>query len=150
VDRVFEFKNFSANIDGDLLGEIAVGDGGGNGGNVADLRGQVTRHEIDVIRKVLPSAGNTFDFGLATEFTFGADFARHTVHFRGESAELVDHRVDRFCGAQKVTLEFATLDFHRHALGEITFSDSADDAGRFADRMRQAINQQIDGFNAVG
>ena len=32
--------------------------------------------------------------GLPAELAFGADFARHARHFRGERAELIDHRVD--------------------------------------------------------
>ena len=32
--------------------------------------------------------------GLAAQLAFGAHFAGHAGHFRGERAELVDHRVD--------------------------------------------------------
>src|SRR5207245_1756934 len=46
VDGVFELEDFSADIDGDLLGEVAVGDGGGDGGDVTDLRGQVAGHGV--------------------------------------------------------------------------------------------------------
>ena len=33
---------------------------------------------------------------LAAELAFGADLAGHARHFRGEAAELIDHRVDGF------------------------------------------------------
>ena len=40
--------------------------------------------------------------GLHAEPAFGADFARHARHFRGEGAELLDHRVDRFLELQNL------------------------------------------------
>jgi hypothetical protein len=43
-------------------------------------------------------------FRLTAEFAFGADLARDARHFRGESAELPDHRVYRFSTMQKFTL----------------------------------------------
>jgi hypothetical protein len=33
---------------------------------------------------------------LAAELAFGADLARDARHFRGEGAQLIDHRVDGF------------------------------------------------------
>jgi hypothetical protein len=37
VDRVLELEDLALDVDGDLLGEVAVGDGGGDFGDVADL-----------------------------------------------------------------------------------------------------------------
>ena len=36
---------------------------------------------------------DAFDFRLAAELSFGADFARDARNFRGERVELIDHRV---------------------------------------------------------
>src|SRR5207249_2421122 len=40
VDGVLEFQDFAADIDGDLLGQVAIGHGGGDLGDVAHLGGQ--------------------------------------------------------------------------------------------------------------
>ena len=81
-------------VDGDLLRQVAVGHGGGHVGDVAHLAGQVAGHEIHAVGEVLPRAGHALHVGLAAELAFGADFAGHAGHFRGERAELIDHRVD--------------------------------------------------------
>src|SRR5262249_13748760 len=65
VDGVFQLKEFAANVDGDFLGEVAVADGGGHGGDVTDLGGQVRGHQVDVVGKIFPGTGDAFDFCLA-------------------------------------------------------------------------------------
>jgi hypothetical protein len=65
---------------------------------------EIRRHEIHVLGQVPPSSSDAFDLRLTAEFAFGADLARDTRHFRGESAELPDHRVYRFSSMQKFTL----------------------------------------------
>ena len=44
VDRVLELEDLPLDVDGDLLAEVAVGDGGGDLGDVAHLAGQVAGH----------------------------------------------------------------------------------------------------------
>ena len=88
-----------------FLRQVAVGDGGGHVGDVAHLAGQVAGHRIDAIGQVLPGAGDALHVGLAAELAFGADFAGHARHFRGERAELIDHRVDG-------VLQFEDFAFH--------------------------------------
>ena len=104
VDRVLELEDLAADVDGDLLGEVAVGDGGGDLGDVADLAGEVGGHEVDVVGEVLPGAGDAADLGLAAELALGADLARHARHFRGEAVELIDHRVDRVLEGEDLAL----------------------------------------------
>ena len=65
---------------------------GGHLGDVADLAGQVGGHGVHVVGQILPGAADAFDLRLAAELAFGADFARHARHFRGEGVELIDHR----------------------------------------------------------
>src|SRR6202043_2156313 len=80
-------------VDRDLLGKVAAGDGGGDLGDVADLGGQVRRHEIHVVGEVLPGAGDAGHLRLAAELAFGADLARHARDLGGECVELVHHGV---------------------------------------------------------
>src|SRR4029079_898972 len=58
VDRVLELEDFALHVDGDLLGEIALGHRGGDLGDVPDLGRQVARHRVDVVGEVLPRAGH--------------------------------------------------------------------------------------------
>ena len=41
VDGIFEFEEFAADVHGDFLGQVAIGNRRGYGGNVADLGSQV-------------------------------------------------------------------------------------------------------------
>src|SRR4029453_634760 len=84
VDRVLELRDFAFHIDRDLFGEIAIGDSGGNKGNVSDLCGKVTGHKIHAVGQVFPGAGNARHFSLAAEDSFRTHFAGHTCYFRGE------------------------------------------------------------------
>src|SRR5204862_4489242 len=74
VDGDLQLENLAADVDGDLLGEVAVGHGGGDVGDVAHLVGQVAGHEVDVVGQVFPGAGDPLDVRLAPELPFGADF----------------------------------------------------------------------------
>src|SRR5207253_537106 len=94
VDGVLQLEDFALDVDGDLLRQVAGGDGGGHLGDVADLGRQVAGHRVDRVGEVLPRAGDALDLGLAAELAFGADLAGHARDFRGERAELIDHRVD--------------------------------------------------------
>src|SRR5262249_5789988 len=77
IDGLLELQVFAAVVDGDFLRQIAAGNGGRDLGDVADLRGQVRGHEIDVVGEVLPGAGHAGHLRLATELALGADLARH-------------------------------------------------------------------------
>ena len=105
VDGFLELRDFAAHIDGDLARQVAVGDGDGDFGDVADLAGQVVGHRVDGVGKILPGAGDALDLGLAAELAFGADFARHARDFRCEDRELADHRVDELGRAQEFALQ---------------------------------------------
>src|SRR5207244_704089 len=51
LDGVLQLEDLAADVDGDLVGQIAIGDGGRDFGDVADLAGQVRRHRVDVVRE---------------------------------------------------------------------------------------------------
>src|SRR6185503_18624403 len=79
----------------DLAGQVALGDGGRDVGDVADLVGQVARHEVDVLGEVLPGPTDALDVGLAAEPALRAHLTGHPGDLGGERVELVDHGVDR-------------------------------------------------------
>ena len=53
---VFSSRISPAGVDVDLLGQVALGDRGGDLRDVAHLAGQVVRHRVDVVGQVLPGA----------------------------------------------------------------------------------------------
>src|SRR5207302_1997133 len=95
VDRVFELEDLALDVDGDLLGQVAVGDGGGDLGDVAPTRRSAALHAVDAVGQVLPHPGHVAHLRLAAEAALGADLAGDAGHLAGERVELVDHRVDR-------------------------------------------------------
>jgi len=114
VDRVLSSRISPRTSTVILAGEVAVGDGGGDLGDVADLSGEVAGHRVDVVPEVLPGAGHAADVGLAAELALGADLAGDARDLGGERAELVDHRVDRV-----LELEDLAADVHRDLLGQV-------------------------------
>ena len=108
VERVFQFENFALHVHRDLARQVASRHRRGHFGDVAHLTGQVAGHEVHVVGQVLPRAANARHFGLAAEFSFGTDFARHTGYFSGECVQLVHHRVNRV-----LQLENFALHVHR-------------------------------------
>src|SRR5207248_3130386 len=94
VDGVLDLQDLAVDIDGDLLRQVAVGDGGGHLGDVAQLHGQVAGHEVAAIGPFPPRSRHALDIGLATELAFRAHFASDAGHFGGEGAQLVHHGVD--------------------------------------------------------
>ena len=92
VHRPLELEDLAARVDGDLLGEVAVGDRGRDLGDVADLVGQVRRHAVHRVGEVAPRAGGARHVGLAAELALGAHVARDARHLVGERAQRLDHR----------------------------------------------------------
>ena len=50
VDGVLQLEDLALHVDGDLLRQVAVGDGRGHVGDVAHLAGEVAGHEVDASR----------------------------------------------------------------------------------------------------
>src|SRR5262249_13692218 len=131
VDGVLQVENFALHFDGDLPGEIAIGDRDGKRVVMANLGRYIGGHEIDVVGQVLPGAGNAFHAGLAPELTFSSHFTRHARYFEGERIELIHHRVD---GVLQV--ENFAPHFDGDLPGEIATGDSAAHIGNIADLHR--------------
>ena len=147
VERLLQQEDLAAHVDGDLLGQVAAGDGGRHLGDVAHLRGQVRRHEVDVVGQVLPGAGDAGHLRLAAELAFGADLARHARHFGGERVELVHHRVDGV-----LELEDFALHVHGDLAGQVAarhggghLGDVADLGGQVARHRVHAVGQVLPG-----
>src|SRR5205807_212400 len=87
---VVQRQDFPTDVHRHLLAQVAVGDGGGDVGDVAHLPGQVTGHAVDAVRQVLPDAGDPPDVGLAAQPPLAADLAGHAGDLRGEGVELID------------------------------------------------------------
>src|SRR5207237_2277184 len=122
----------------------AVGDGGGDLGDVADLGRQVAGHGVDAIGEVAPRARHAFDAGLAAELALGADLAGDARDFGGEGAELVDHRVDGV-----LELEHLAADVGGDLAREVAGGDGGGDLGDVADLGRQVTGHGVDGVGEV-
>ena len=144
VDRVFEFEDFAADRNRDLLREVAVGDGRRDVGDVAHLRGQVTGHEVHRVGEVLPRTGDARDLGLSAELAFGTDLARDARDFRCEPVELVDHRVDRV-----LQLEDLAAHVDDDLLREVALRDGGRDFGDVTDLRGQVTGHQVDRLGQV-
>ncbi len=138
----FSSRDFALHVDGDLLRQVAGGDGRGHVGDVAHLAGQVAGHEVHAVGQVLPRAGDARHVGLAAELAFGAHLAGHAGHFGGERAELIDHRVDRV-----LQLEDFALHVDRDLLRQVAGGHGRRHVGDVAHLGRQVAGHEV---HAVG
>ena len=150
VDGFLQLQDFAADVDRDLLRQVAVGDRDGDFGDVANLAGEVVGHRVDALGQVLPDARHFRHLRLAAELALGADFARHARHFGGEHAELLDHRVDDVGRAQEFAAQRAAVDIQPHGLQQIALRHGGDGAGDFAGRPQQVVDQRVDRTFHVG
>ena len=144
VDRVLELKDLALDIDGDFLGEVAIGDGGGDLGDIAHLVGQVAGHAVDIIGEIFPDAGHAADDGLAAQPSLGTNFAGHASDFRGERVELVDHGVDRV-----LELENLATNIDGHFLRQVAIGDGGGDLGDIANLGGQVTGHRVDTVGQV-
>src|SRR5262249_21082853 len=108
VDGLLELQDLAAHVHRDLLRQVAAGDGGGDVGDVADLRRQIAGHEVDAVGQVLPRAGDAGHLRLAAELPFRADLARDARHLPGERVQLALHRI-----AGRLALQNRAAHIHR-------------------------------------
>ena len=111
---------------------------------------EIAGHQIDVLGKIFPGAGDAFYFGLAAELSLRAYFTRHPRNFRRKCAQLIDHGVYNFCRAQKLSLERLSFDLGGHRFGQIPFCDSADHARHFTRGTNQILYQNVDAPDGIG
>ena len=94
VDRVLDLQDFTADVDRDLLTQIAFDDGRGHLRDIAKLHGQIARHCVYGIGEVLPCAGHSGDACLTAQLAVCSDFTRNAGYLCSERIQLVHHRVD--------------------------------------------------------
>ena len=140
----FSSRISPSRVDGDLLREIAVGDRGGDLGDVAHLGGEVVGELVHVVGEVAPDAGRLWDLGLSAELAVGADFLGDAGDFGGERAQLIDHRVDGRSDPQEFALDRLPLDLERHLLCEVALGDRADDARDLGRRLNEVADERVD------
>src|SRR5262249_6977808 len=140
----FQFQDFAFDIDGNLLRQVAIGDGFRHVGDVAHLVGQVAGHEVDAVSQVFPGAGHALDVSLTAQLTFGAHFAGHACHFGGEGAKLLHHGVDGF-----LQLEDFAFDVDGDFLGEVAVGDGGGHFGDVADLSGQVAGHRVDAIGQV-
>src|SRR5205823_3399565 len=138
VDRVLQIEDLAADVDGDLLGEVALGDGGRHLGDVAHVRREIAGHEIDVVGEVFPNSDHALHLGLAAQLALGTDFARPGRDFGVEGVELVDHDVDGV-----LQLEDLALHLDRDLFGEVAFLHRGRDLGDVAHLGREVGRELI-------
>src|SRR6185312_14942431 len=138
VDGVLELEHLAADVDGDLLGQVAVRDGRGHLGDVPHLAGEVVRHEVDVVGQVLPGPRHAGDVGLAAEDPLRAHFAGDAGDLVREGRELVDHRVD---GVLELEDLAARLDGDLPR--EVALRDRGGDIGDVADLVREVVRELV-------
>src|SRR5262249_29905347 len=114
------------------------GHGRGDVGDVPDLGREVVGHRVDGVREVLPGAGDAGHDGLTAEPSFGADLAGDARDLRGEAAELVFLRVDRFLQLQDLAADVACAPLRSFALGH-----GRRDLGDVADLGREVAGHQV-------
>src|SRR5205085_2927217 len=115
-------------FDGDLFGEVAVCDGGGDLRDVANLVREVRGHVVDGVGEIAPRAADALHICLTAELSFRADFACNTSDFRRKRAELRDHRVDGLRSAEELSLEWTAVELDGHRPRQVAARDGADDA----------------------
>ena len=143
VDGFLELQNLAAHVDGDLFREVTVGDRDGDLGDVAHLRGEVRGHRVDVLGEVLPHTGHFAHLRLTAKLAFGAHLTRNARHFRGEHAQLLDHRVDDVGGTQELAFERPAVDIEPHGLQKVALRHCRNRARDFRRRPQEIVNQRV-------
>src|SRR6185503_4690866 len=144
VDRLGERGDLALGFDREPLPQIAGGHSSHDFHDAADLVSQVGGHDVDRVGQVLPGAGNIWNFRLAAKLAFGADLARDARDFRGERAQLVDHRVDGV-----LELENLALDVDRNLAREVAARDRRRDFGDVSHLGREVAGHRVDGVGEV-
>src|SRR5207248_3097270 len=139
VHRALQLLDLAARRDGDLAGQLSVGNGGGDEGDVAHLRGQVAGQRVDAFGQVLPGAGHAKHLRLAAQLSFRAHLPGYAGDLGSERAELVHHRVDGVLQRQHLA---AYVD--GDLLREVTVGDRPRHLGDVADLVGEVSREDVD------
>ena len=145
VDGVLQLEKLPPHISGDLLAEVAVGHGGRHLGDVADLPGEVARHQVDVVGQLLPDSADLDRVrGRLAELALRPHLASDSRDLRDESVELIDHPVDRV-----LQHEHLALNLDGDLLAQIPVGDCSNHPLHFIAGANQILDQAVDRFDAV-
>ena len=140
VDGVLELEELSPDVGGDLLAQVAVGDGCCHLGDVADLVGEVARHQVDVVGQLLPDAPDLDRVGCRlAELALGADLAGDPRDLGDEPIELINHPVDGVFED-----EHLALDVSGDLLAEVTVGDGPDYPLHLVAGADEVLDQAVD------
>ena len=139
VDRVGERGDLALGLDDQLLLQVAVGDRGDDLDDAAHLRGQVARHEVDVVGEVLPDAGDAGTSAWPPSLPSVPTSLRDAGDLAGEAVELIDHRVDGV-----LQLEDLALDVDGDLLRQVAVGDRRRDERDVAHLRRQVRRHRVD------
>src|SRR5262249_12279409 len=140
VDGVLELEDLAAHVDGDLLGEVAGGHGGGDLGDVADLVGEGRGHRVDGVGVGLPRACHSRHLRLAVQSLAARRPAGLAGDLGGEGAEPVHHRVDGV-----LELEDLALDVDGDLAGEVAGGDGLGHVRDVAHLGGEVPRHRVDG-----
>ncbi len=138
VHRGDQLEDLALGVDGDLLGQVALGDRRRHLGNVAHLRRQVVGHEVDRLREVLPGPRDALHLRLAAQDALGAHLAGHPGHLLRERGQLVHHRVEGV-----LQLQDLAPGIHVDLLRQITTSHRRRDLRDVADLGGQVLRHAV-------
>ncbi len=93
VHGVLQLGDLTLRRHRDLLREVAACHRGSHQGDVANLRGEVTRHRVHRFGEIPPHPGHTAHMSLTTQIALGTHLPGHPGHLIGERRELIDHHV---------------------------------------------------------
>src|SRR5207248_3166660 len=139
VDGLGEGGDLALRFDGDLLREVAGGDGGGHIRDVPHLAGEVAGHEVHRVGEVLPGTGDAFHLRLAAQAAVGAHLARDSRDLVGERRQGVGHAVDGFGEGRHLA-----LGLDGDLLGEVTGCDCGSHLGDVADLVGEVGRHEVD------
>ncbi len=145
VDGLFELKNLSANVNGNLAREVAARHRCCNLGDVANLPRQVARHRVHRIGEVLPGAGHPRYLSLPSELAVRADLTCNTSDLGGKDSELLNHGVDDGGRTQELAFKRSSADIQSDRLRQIPLRDGCNRASNFCRGSQQILDESIDG-----
>ena len=127
-----------------FFAQFAVGHGGGDTSNVANLAGQVAGHQVYVIGEILPGSRHATYVGLTAQLALRTHLPSDPRNLRGKRTQLIHHCVYRTGSAEELALERTTFYFDDHRLRKISLGYSADNSGHFTRWPDQISDQVID------
>ena len=139
VDGVLQLEDLPLRLHGDFLREVAVGDGGRDERDVADLVCQIAGEEVDVVRQFSPGTGDAWHLRLSAKLALDAHLPRHRGHLVREGPERVGHVVDGV--RERGDLAFR---LHHELLRQIAVGDGGHDLGDTSHLAGQVRGHQVD------